>query len=435
VAINVRDLGLRSICAVLVSLVIGCKPVEPQSLTFEECRALQSVVEERDKYSIFAASDQTDRASLQRCLSFPYEEKLAGAAQVVGKLPGRFAAEIGSAGLSVTAKAEDIDCAAHTFPIDLMPTWEQAIKAGLAATLAQVDFVGDALPPSKFPTARYDALLRVLSSSAESRFEVANLSAASEAYVQGRLIVSFPDGSQKEAPIDGTGTASGKFGPLSYGCLTANEVIATAGAMAVKDAAERAMLTTKKLLADHTPGTTIAATGTLSAAAPDQLGPSIPLPSVTPPSVTPPSREPNQISTETAPRNEVKLTKRAGTYMVPVRINDAITLDFLLDTGAADVAIPADVVFTLHRTGTVKISDFVGTETYVLADGSELPSARFILHELKVGDHVVKNVTASMAPARADHPLLGQSFLSKFVSWSIDNERNVLVLLDKPGTR
>jgi hypothetical protein len=232
------------------------------------------------------------------------------------------------------------------------------------------------------------------------RFAVANLSAASEAYVQGMLIVSFPDGSQKEAPIDGTGTASDKFGPLSYGCLTANEVIATAGAMAVKDAAERAMLTTKKLLADRNPSTTIAATGTLSAAAPDQLRPSIPLPSV-----TPPSREPNQISTGTAPRNEVKLTKRGGTYVVAIRINDAITLDFLLDTGADDVTIPADVVFTLHRTGTVKMSDFIGVETYVLADGSELPSARFILHELKIGDHVVKNVTASMAPARADHPL------------------------------
>jgi clan AA aspartic protease (TIGR02281 family) len=108
-------------------------------------------------------------------------------------------------------------------------------------------------------------------------------------------------------------------------------------------------------------------------------------------------------------------------------------LDFLLDTGADDVSIPADVVFTLHRAGTVKISDFIGIETYVLADGSALPSARFILHELKIGDQVVKNVTASMAPARASHPLLGQSFLTKFGSWSIDNERNVLVLSERRG--
>jgi hypothetical protein len=93
------------------------------------------------------------------------------------------------------------------------------------------------------------------------------------------------------------------------------------------------------------------------------------------------------------------------------------------------------VVLTLHRAGTVKISDFIGTDTYVLADGSELPSPRFILHELKVGDHVVRNVTASMAPARSLHPLLGQSFLSKFANWSIDNERNVLVLSDRREAR
>ena len=33
-----------------------------------------------------------------------------------------------------------------------------------------------------------------------------------------------------------------------------------------------------------------------------------------------------------------------GTYVVPVLINDAITLDFVVDSGAADVSIPADVV-------------------------------------------------------------------------------------------
>jgi hypothetical protein len=47
----------------------------------------------------------------------------------------------------------------------------------------------------------------------------------------------------------------------------------------------------------------------------------------------------------------------------------AITLNFLVDSGATDVAIPADVVSTLIRTGTIESSDFIGTRTYVLADG------------------------------------------------------------------
>ena len=38
--------------------------------------------------------------------------------------------------------------------------------------------------------------------------------------------------------------------------------------------------------------------------------------------------------------------------MVPVQINGAITLDFTVDSGAADVSVPADVFSTLARTET-----------------------------------------------------------------------------------
>jgi clan AA aspartic protease (TIGR02281 family) len=128
----------------------------------------------------------------------------------------------------------------------------------------------------------------------------------------------------------------------------------------------------------------------------------------------------------------IQLESEGGAYLVPVRINDAITLNFVLDTGAADVAIPADVFLTLTRTGTVKTSDFIGTGTYVLADGSEQASKRFVLRELRVGDHVISNVIANVAPVKGD-PLLGQSFLSKLPAWTIDNERHALVLNDMPG--
>ena len=47
-----------------------------------------------------------------------------------------------------------------------------------------------------------------------------------------------------------------------------------------------------------------------------------------------------------------------GVYAVPVLINDAITLDFVVDSGASGRGIPADVVMTLSRTGTIGPSDF-----------------------------------------------------------------------------
>jgi hypothetical protein len=54
----------------------------------------------------------------------------------------------------------------------------------------------------------------------------------------------------------------------------------------------------------------------------------------------------------------VSLQRQDGIYVVPVRINDTITLDFIVDSGAADVIIPADVVRTLIRTGAINTTDF-----------------------------------------------------------------------------
>jgi hypothetical protein len=115
-----------------------------------------------------------------------------------------------------------------------------------------------------------------------------------------------------------------------------------------------------------------------------------------------------------------------GTYVVPVLINDAITLEFVVDSGAADVSIPADVVMTLMRTGTLRKSDFLGQKTYVLADGSKVPSETFLIRSLKVGNKVLENVNASVAPVQGEL-LLGQSFLSRLKSWSVDNTKHALI--------
>lgn len=123
----------------------------------------------------------------------------------------------------------------------------------------------------------------------------------------------------------------------------------------------------------------------------------------------------------------IQLKPHAGGYLIAGRVNGAISLDFVLDTGASDVVIPAEAAQALMRAGTLTDRDFIGTATYVLADGSRVRSKRVTLRELRVGDQSVANVTASIAPARS-RPLLGQSFLSRFPSWMLDNRRHVLVL-------
>jgi hypothetical protein len=128
----------------------------------------------------------------------------------------------------------------------------------------------------------------------------------------------------------------------------------------------------------------------------------------------------------------IQLVRGGGIYMIPVQINGQMTVPFALDSGAAEVAIPQDIFLTLIRTGTIKDSDFVGTGTYVMADGSKHSNKRFILRELKVGNHVVTNVIANVVSVKAD-PLLGQSFLSKLPAWAVDNRNHSLILHDQSG--
>ena len=128
----------------------------------------------------------------------------------------------------------------------------------------------------------------------------------------------------------------------------------------------------------------------------------------------------------------VPMISDGGTFRVPVTINDELTLKFVIDSGAADVSVPADVVMTLVRTGTITDTDFLGKQTYKLADGSTVPSQQFVIRSLKVGDKTLENVVGSIAPV-AGGLLLGQSFLSRFNTWSIDNQRQALILGPPPN--
>jgi TPR repeat protein len=123
----------------------------------------------------------------------------------------------------------------------------------------------------------------------------------------------------------------------------------------------------------------------------------------------------------------VALVSDGGTFKVPVTINGQLTLKFVVDSGASDVSIPVDVVRTLWRTGTITDADFLDKQTYQLADGSTFPSQRFVIRALMIGDKTLENVVGGIAPA-AGSLLLGQSFLGRFKSWSIDNQAGTLIL-------
>jgi clan AA aspartic protease (TIGR02281 family) len=123
----------------------------------------------------------------------------------------------------------------------------------------------------------------------------------------------------------------------------------------------------------------------------------------------------------------ISLVRENGTLQVPVVINGKTSLNFTIDSGATDVSIPANIFFSLTRAGIVSPQDFLDKRAYTLADGSTELSQRFRIRSLRVGDLELRDVIASVMPS-AGSLLLGQSFLSRLKSWSIDNERHELLI-------
>ncbi|MGO9018734.1 MAG: TIGR02281 family clan AA aspartic protease [Syntrophobacteraceae bacterium] len=131
----------------------------------------------------------------------------------------------------------------------------------------------------------------------------------------------------------------------------------------------------------------------------------------------------SQVSTGT----EIPLEKDGGIYSLQVQINSAIRLKFIVDTGASEVTIPADVALTLIRANTIHETDFLPGKTYTLADGSKLKSMRFVIRELDIGGIKLHDVPAVIVPTKGDL-LLGYSALEKLGTYTMDQERLLLII-------
>ena len=131
----------------------------------------------------------------------------------------------------------------------------------------------------------------------------------------------------------------------------------------------------------------------------------------------------------------VRLDSAAGQlFAVPVVVNDKTVLRFTIDSASSDVSISENVFSTLMRTGALNPEDMIDTQNYRLANGTEQKSPRFRFRSLRVGNVELRNVIGSIVTQDGDL-LLGQSFLSRLKSWSIDNERHVLLLNESESSQ
>jgi aspartyl protease family protein len=131
---------------------------------------------------------------------------------------------------------------------------------------------------------------------------------------------------------------------------------------------------------------------------------------------------PNETTTANSKEDKVTLRKKGGVFELPVKVNNEVTIHFILDSGASDVSIPKQIALILADNGSITSGDIKGNVRYRIANGSTMQGLKVIIKSLEVGGHTLRNVEASVVDGP---PLLGQSFLGRLQEWSIDPRKHI----------
>lgn len=116
----------------------------------------------------------------------------------------------------------------------------------------------------------------------------------------------------------------------------------------------------------------------------------------------------------------VKLSCKDNLCSAPLKINGKLTLNFVVDSSAVNVSIPAQLVPSLGFLGVVERSD-TKVEKLASPSGRPLGEKRTIhLKTLSLGGVTINDVEVLVTSTKASL-VLGQSFLSRLRSFSIDN--------------
>lgn len=122
----------------------------------------------------------------------------------------------------------------------------------------------------------------------------------------------------------------------------------------------------------------------------------------------------------------VKMHEKNGVRYIPIKINGQ-ELNFVFDTGASSICISTLEASVLYKNGTLTKEDFVGTENFLDASGNITEGITIKLRTIQIGDKVIESVEATIIKNPDAVCLLGQTALSKFGKYTIDNENNVII--------
>jgi clan AA aspartic protease (TIGR02281 family) len=115
------------------------------------------------------------------------------------------------------------------------------------------------------------------------------------------------------------------------------------------------------------------------------------------------------------------MEKVNGVYQIPCKVN-GIEMKFIFDTGASDISISKTEANFLAKQGLLKEDDIIGKQKYRIADGSISEGTKIIIREIKIKDIFINDVNATVIDNDNAPLLFGQSALSKFGRFEIEND-------------
>lgn len=127
---------------------------------------------------------------------------------------------------------------------------------------------------------------------------------------------------------------------------------------------------------------------------------------------------------------EVPYTRKSGVTQVKCQVN-GLPLHFIFDTGAANISISSVEAQFMLKNDYLSAKDVVGSSYFTDANGDISEGTIINLKEVKIGDAVLKNVTASVVHNQKAPLLLGQSAFQKFGKIEIDNSKKVVTITYK----
>lgn len=116
----------------------------------------------------------------------------------------------------------------------------------------------------------------------------------------------------------------------------------------------------------------------------------------------------------------------SGMTKLKVKIGPVVNV-WMLDCGATDMLVSDTMINKLLQLKLVSRNDFLGQQTYNLANGKEILCDVYRINQVQVGRFTVNNLIIGASKDTGSF-LLGKTFLNKFRRWSIDNQRNQLIL-------